>query len=272
MKNFHPRLLPAAAAVVGALAAMIVGRSVQAHEYWLDPVQFVAKAGDSIPIVHRNGMNFLGDSYPYEKARTRRFAVIDARGERPIKAVDGDDPAADADVPNDGLAIIAFERAPDRITHPTLAKFADTLDGEGLEHVVVQHSAEALPAVDIREDYARFAKTLIKVGSGKGQDRAVGLAFELVVEGNPYELAAGAPVQARVLHRGKPLPNVLVKAFNRADPQLPRSARSDAAGLVSLAGVPPGEVLLSAVIMMRAEPSTNAVWTSQWASVTFKRP
>ena len=34
-------------------------------------------------------------SYPYLSADTRRFALIDARGEHAIKSVEGDDPAAD---------------------------------------------------------------------------------------------------------------------------------------------------------------------------------
>ena len=98
------------------------------------------------------------------------------------------------------------------------------------------------------------------------------MPFEIVVEANPYELAPTALLPVRILHLGKPVPNILVKAFNRADPQSPRQARTDAEGRVRLDGVPSGEVLISAVQMMRAEPKTNAEWSSLWASLTFKRP
>ena len=98
------------------------------------------------------------------------------------------------------------------------------------------------------------------------------MPFEIIIESNPYELAPGAPLPVRVLHQGKSVQNVLVKAFNLADPQSPRQARTDADGRAQLDAVPAGEVLVSAVIMQRAEAASKAEWSSLWASVTFKRP
>ena len=143
---------------------------------------------------------------------------------------------------------------------------------EGLEDISRQHREQGLAPTDIKETYARFAKSLIKVGKSSNADRAVGLAFELVVEADVYKLPLNADLPVRVLLSGKPVENVLVKASNLADKSSPRMARSNAEGRVILVGVPSGEVLLSAVTMFRAEPATGAVWTSLWASTTFKRP
>ena len=203
---------------------------------------------------------------------SKRFSVVDARGERPIQAVEGDDPAGDATFPNAGLAILVYQRTADIVTHPTIDRFAEIVAIEGLEDISQQHRDLGLAATDIKETYERFAKSLIKVGKTSGADRAVGLAFELVVETDVYKLPANADIPVRVLLAGKPIANVLVKAFNRADPASPRTTRSNAEGRVLLADVPSGEVLVSAVTMMRAEPATGATWTSLWASTTFKRP
>jgi Domain of unknown function (DUF4198) len=243
-----------------------------AHEFWLDPVDFAPKVGAEVPVVQRTGINFLGDSFPHIQLMSKRFSVLDARGERPIKAVEGDDPAGDAKFPNAGLAIIVYERAPDVVTHPTIERFTEIVAIEGLEHIALQHREERLPLTEIKETYARFAKSLIKVGKSSGADRAVGLTFELVVEADVYKLPANADLPVRVLLSGKPVENVLVKAFNLADKTSPRTARSDADGRVTLTGVPPGEVLVSAVTMFRSAPATGALWTSLWASTTFKRP
>ncbi len=270
MKKFIALLFQSCILLAGA-------GSAGAHEFWLDPVEFSPKPGARVPIVHRNGMNFLGDSYPYVRAWSKRFSVIDGRGERSIKAVEGDDPAAEVHVPNAGLAIVVFQRAPDVVTYKSVGHFLETLDDEGLETIAAQYRSLTSPPAEIRESYSRFAKTLLDVGAGGGSDRAVGLAMEIVVEGNPYALAADAPVVARVLFEGKPVADAQVKAFNRADPQSPRRARTDAGGRVAIANVPAGEVLLSAVVMLpgdtKARDAKNrADWTSLWASVTFKRP
>ena len=37
--------------------------------------------------------------------------------------------------PNAGLAIIVYERAADTLRHPTMARFIEVLDGEGLEEL-----------------------------------------------------------------------------------------------------------------------------------------
>ena len=245
---------------------------VTAHEFWLDMIDYAPKPGSKIPVVQRTGTNFLGDSYPYLRASSKRFSVIDKLGERAIKAIEGDDPAADVAFPNAGLAVVVYERAADTLTHPTITRFIEVLDGEGLDHVPDQHRALGWPETDIREDYARFAKALVKVGNGQGADRAVGLRFEIVVEGNPYNLDRNADIPVRVLHEGRPVGNVLVKAFNRGDAQSPKSARTDVEGRASISGVPSGEVLLSAVMMMPADQKGSAKWSSLWASVTFKRP
>ena len=265
-KTFIFAVLPVALTVMAAIGPL------QAHEFWLDMADSMPKPGARVPVVHRTGQNFLGDSFPYLRASAKRFTVIDGKGERAIKAIEGDDPAADVAFPNAGLATVVFERNADKLVHPTLTRLMEVIDGEGVEHVPELHKRLGLPETGIRENYARFAKALVKVGDGKGRDRAVGLPFEIVVEGNPYELAAGAAIPVQVLHEGRAVQNVLVKGFYRADGTQPKQARTNAEGRAVLEGVPAGDVLLSAVIMMPADRRAGAEWTSLWASVTFRRP
>jgi uncharacterized GH25 family protein len=259
----------------GLLAA--TATQLHAHEFWLDPSNFTPKAGAQVPVVLRNGMNFLGDSYPFVKAQSKRFTITDGQGERRIKAVEGDDPAANVAVPIAGLSVVAFQRAPDLVTYQSVSHFLETLDDEGLDAIAAQYRALQTPPKTIRESYARFAKTLLSVGAGGGNDRAVGLALEIVVETNPYMLAKDAPLSVRVLQAGKPVEGVQIKAFNRADAQSPRRVRSDVEGRALLPSVAVGETLLSAVVMAPGDPSARdqklrADWISLWASVTFKRP
>jgi uncharacterized GH25 family protein len=256
-----------------ALSAFLGGSQMaSAHEFWIDPVRFMPKPGASVPIVFRIGANLKGDSYPYVRALDRRFTVTDARGERKIKTLDGDDPAAEVKFAQAGLAIVTHQRAPEEVVFESFAKFEENLVYEGLEPIIEAHQKAGKPLMGIRETYARCAKALIGVGSAEGSDRAVGMPLELVAENNPYAMATNQALPVRLLYRGKPLSGVLVKAFNQADPSQPSLARTDAEGRVSIDVSHRGEYLVSAVHMVEPAVGVKVDWSSYWASLTFARP
>ncbi len=259
--------------VAGALltgSAQFAGRA-EAHEFWLDVIDYKPKVSQSVPIVFRNGERFLGDSYPYLRKSARRFTVIDSRGEHRIKAIEGDDPAAEFTFAVPGLAIVVYQGAPEDVVFDTFAKFEASARNEGLDHILEAHRQADKPAVKIKEIYARCTKALIKVGHGQGSDKAVGLPLEIVAERNPYELAPGEGLPVRVLLAGRPLAGATLKVFNRADPLSPRSLKTDADGR-AIAELPlAGEYLLNAVYMSEPAKGEKAHWSSLWASLTFVR-
>jgi Domain of unknown function (DUF4198) len=260
-------------AVVFCTAIVAAGSPVTAHEFWLDAVKYTPKAGDVVPIVHRTGQKFLGDSYPYVKAWSKRYAVVDARGERPVKAIEGDDPASEITFKTTGLSIVVYQGTPDPLVFETMEKFDSYLDDEGLEWVKEKHRALKKPETKILEMFARCAKALIQVGAGGGgNDRAVGLPLELVAERNPYELGQGELLPVRLLHEGKPLAGALIKVFHLKDPELPRRYRTDVEGRAKVPLPFAGEYLLNAVHMLQVAPKDKADWSSLWASMTFARP
>jgi hypothetical protein len=256
----------------GWLAVGLLALPVAAHEFWIDPVQFTPKVGASVPIVFRIGSDFQGDTYPYVRALDRRFTITDAKGERKIKTLDGDDPAAEVRFANPGLAILAHQRAPEIVEFEGFAKFEENLIYEGLERLVGEHRAAGLPMTGIRDAYSRYAKALVSVGPLAGEDRALGLPLELVAEENPYGLAASDELPVRVLFEGKPLAGVLVKCFNRNNAASPELVRSDGEGRAQCGLAHGGHYLISAVHMTQGTPADKADWVSLWATLTFARP
>jgi Domain of unknown function (DUF4198) len=243
-----------------------------AHEFWIDPVQFAPSLGARVPIVLRIGQHFNGSTYPFVRALSQRFVVADSRGERPVKTLDGDDPAAEIAFPNVGLAIVAHQRKPEEVIFATFEKFREAAEYEGLETALSVHQAQGKPLTTIRELYARCAKSLLSVGGRTdGADRAMGMPLELIAVKNPYETAAGESLPIRLVYKGQPVANVLVKVFNRNDPKSPRLARTDAEGQVRIESSTRGEFLVSAVHMVEAPRDGTAHWLSYWASLTFER-
>ena len=255
-----------------SVAMLPYPHATAAHEFWIDPVRFTPKPGASVPIVFRIGSDFKGNTYPYVRGLDRRFTVTDARGERTIKTLDGDDPAAEIKFTQAGLAIVAHQRAAEEAVFDTFAKFEDSLVYEGLEQFVDAHRKAGKPMTGIREAYARCAKALISVGAVSGRDRAVGMPLELIAEKNPYALASAEALPVRLLHDGRPIAGVLVKSFNRDDPASPRLARTDVDGRVTIDVARPGEYLVSAVHMTEPKPGDKVDWSSLWATLTFARP
>ena len=186
-----------------AIALTATPTKAVSHEFWIDPVRFAPKLGAIVPIVFRIGQDFKGNTYPFVRGLSDRFVVLDGRGERAVKTLDGDDPAADITFSTPGLAIIAHQRKPEEVIFDTFEKFQDNLIYEGLEPIVDMHRKLGMPMSGIRELYARCAKALVSVGSKvSGADRAVGMPLELVAEKNPYGLAATDVLPVRLLHNG----------------------------------------------------------------------
>lgn len=262
------RLLGAA-----GLAFLVATIPAATHEFWLDPVDYRPAPSQSVPISIRIGQNFKGNSFPYLREEIRRFVVVDARGERPVKGVDGDDPAVTPKLPAPGLAVLAHYSTAEMLTFETWDEFDAYLRLEGLEHVADLHRAQGKPTAGVVETYARCAKLLLDVGGGgTGADRATGMPLELVAEKNPYALAAGEPLPLRLFYGGRPIAGVLVTAFAKAAPDRRQRARTDADGRVTIDLPSAGPWLVNAVHMRAPPPGGKAHWDSLWASLTFARP
>jgi hypothetical protein len=260
-------------AVGTAIVVWLGAGMAMAHEFWIDPVQFAPKTGATVPVVFRIGQNFQGGTYPYVRALDRRFVVVDGRGERKVKTLDGDDPAAEIKFTEPGLSIVAHQRAPEDLVIETFARFEEILAIEGLEHIGPLHRQSGRPMSNIRELYARCAKALINTGGGTiGNDRAIGMPLELIAEKSPYALPASTPLPVRLLYNGQPIAGVLVKSFRQSEPGPPRLIRTDAEGRALIDVSARGEYLISAVHMIEAAPPDKADWSSLWASLTFARP
>lgn len=259
--------------IIAALAALFISVPMAgAHEFWLEPENFApaAKARTSISI--RLGQHFKGDSFPYIGSEFRRFAQVDASGERALRGTDGDDPALKLAFPSDGLAELIHESTFEKLNFETWEKFQAYLDLEGLNAIAGKHKAQGKPLANIREIYARCAKTLIWVGGAQGDDRLAGMTLEIVAEQNPYLLKQGDDMRVRLYYLGKPLADAQVTAIARADSMVRVNARTDGGGYAVIRLSHRGPWLLSAVHMIEPERGEKADWKSYWASLTFAVP
>jgi hypothetical protein len=173
----------------------------------------------------------------------------------------------------------------------TAGAFDAYLSEEGLEGPLRARARLGALAGPGRERFARCAKAWIAGrgarGVGDGGDparatRPAGLPLEIVPLATP---GVASTLRLRVLWRGRPLSNALIRAWTQpfeaggspSDPAARDSvapaleARTAPDGTATVQVDRPGEWLVSAVHMVPSADRSVADWDSYWASLTFAR-
>lgn len=257
-------------AIIGALLAI---SPASAHEFWIDPHEFSVDPETGIKADLRVGQDFKGDAFPYIPARFSAFTRYDRLGESDVDGTTGDLPALQLAPRSEGLTIVTYVSAGERIRFRDWEKFSDYLAFEGLTAIPALHDARGLPRDDIRELYTRCAKALVSVGDTSGdQDRATGMRLELVAGENPKSIKPGTEISFTLLWEGAPLPDTQVALFTKGadgDAGTRTLTRTDENGQARFTLPATGPYMAASVHMIEAPADRNADWQSYWASLTF---
>lgn len=256
-----------------AIFAVLFAIPALAHEFWIEPSAYQATTERVTRISLRVGEKLKGEAVPRNVRRIVRFDSICGDSSKPVPGEDGVEPAGFMRFDKPGLNTILY--ASDKINiEIEPAKFEKYLKDEGLDSIIADRAKRRESEKLGREAYARSCKSLLLV-NGKGRDakdRAHGLPLEFVAEQNPYALKPGDRLTLTLLLDGKPLEGALVIGMHRDALDQKPSQRTDALGKAILQLNHPGEWLIKAVYMKRAEDGGNVEWESIWAALTFELP
>lgn len=251
-----------------------ISNPVLSHEFWVAPEKYQVASKAPVLARLRNGQNFRGAEQPYLDHRIARFEILQGDGAVPYDGRMGDMPAFVAPSLAEGLAVIVHQTQPQQLVYETWEEFQKFVDDKGFGDVQTQHRALELPEAGFAEQYTRYAKALVAVGTGAGQDRRTGLETEIVARANPYtdDLTHGLPVQ--LLYQGNPRPRAQLTVFAMAPDGsvLPATFLSDDQGMATLPVSPGYRYLLDAVVLRPAAQGADYAWESHWASLTFAVP
>ncbi|MFT4717454.1 MAG: putative GH25 family protein [Paracoccaceae bacterium] len=256
---------------------LFVANPIAAHEFWISPVEYVIVADRPVKAQLRIGSNFEGAVQRFFTAQFTRFEVFQNGNVVTVSGRLGDDPALNIAALGDGLLIVVHETTSSVLTYRKPETFADFATHKGAPDLIVQNQKRGFPVMGFRESFRRFAKSLIAVGTGEGQDVRIGLRAEIVALANPYidDLVSGFPVQ--VFYQGQPRPQAFVEVFarNRDGEVTSKAYRADDTGIARLDVAPDVEYLVDATLILplpNEDITLGPVWESLWASLTFKVP
>ena len=252
------------------------GKGASAHEFWIDPVAVAVDQGQPIVADLRVGEGYRGGPQPFLPQAFRRSEVVTTAGARPFDARLGTIPALQMAGLPDGLAIIVHETAGQSLVWSDWAKFASFAAHKDLGDVAAMQAARGLDQLDVAEDYVRFAKSLVAVGSGAGADRRMGLRTEFVALTNPFVDPPAAVFAAQLWLGDIPRAQAQVEVFAKApDGTVATSLhRTDDRGIVRLPVAAGYRYMLDAVVLEAVMPQVDgdAEWRTLWANLTFGVP
>lgn len=251
--------------------------ALQAHEFWIDPTDFLVAPGDPIIADLRVGENFNGAAQVYLSHQTRRFDLGRDGDLREVEARMGDRPALNMIVDDEGLVTVVHVTGDNALTYRGMEKFENFVRHKDAEWTIQAHKEAGLPTDRFVEVYSRYAKSLIAVGDGAGKDREFGLETEIVALSNPYtdDLSQGMRVELKYL--GEPRRDAQIEVFEKAGDEITvATVRTDGAGRATIPVTPGARYMLDAVVLRSPLPEVaearGAVWESLWANLTFAVP
>ena len=250
-----------------------------AHEFWLEPLDFTLQEQQTLQAHLKVGENFKGETLPYLNVDINNFTISRGQQTQVVNSRFGSIRAVNQDPVGTGLNIISYTSNYSKVIYPSTELFTDFLDKSGLNWVLEEHKKRGLPASGFTEVYRRFCKSLVMVGENTGRDRPLGLEFEWLLESKPYPLYQQyeQPIQARLLWRQKPFSNAKAAVFTRKDSHVTQlTLITDSEGRIAIPRNNGGVFLVSAVHMIKPSEQTatetGAVWESVWASIIFEVP
>ena len=260
--------------LIGASIGLCLSATIgSAHEYWIEPLKPSYAPGERIEANLKVGENLKGNTLIYAPDRFTHFFQLHGGEARPVEGILGDRPALAVEDTKEGLSVFGIVSSFSTLTYAEFAKFETFAKAHGEDHAIAAHAERGLPDAPFKEAYLRFAKSLVKVGSGEGADREVGMAFELTALDNPY--GGGDQVRFLLTRSGVPVPDHQVDMFLVAEEgsdAVKTLHRTDANGVVAIP-LASGRTLVNAVSLEEPPQSVveefDAAWYSLWASSTY---
>lgn len=207
--------LSKASVLVAALAALTVVTPATAHEMFLRP-QAAFQAVDSEQVVRLVNGTFDKSENAISRDRMADVRIIAGNAVTKPAAADWSDDATTSFLKyrtgKAGTYVIGVSTRP-KVIVLSPADFIAYLKHDGVLDTLAAFEKDNKPT-QVRERYSKHVRTIVQVGDTRTADYAtpLGHPVEILLEQNPYELKFGKDVSFRVLFRGKPVANQLVRA------------------------------------------------------------
>ncbi len=244
-----------------------------AHEFWLEPQQYIFSRGEEVNIRLKVGESFTGDNWSGNQQKVNELKLHYADITDDLKNALTDDAG-------DSIQFSLFEEQTAMVTFNNInsfieleaPKFNEYLNEDGLADAINYRKEHNETDSMGREFYQRSVKTIIQVGAKKTDvyKKQTSLPLDIIPLSHPYALKNQQTIKLKILFKGEPFSNKKIRTWHKLPGMVKDSAiMSDANGEISFPVETTGEWMVSCVHMIRTNNDPKAQWQSFWGSVTW---
>ncbi|MBP6686937.1 MAG: DUF4198 domain-containing protein [Lacibacter sp.] len=244
-----------------------------AHEFWLEPQQYIFSRTDEINIRFRAGEAFTGDNWKgnRDKVSELKLYYADIVDDLSDALTDDEGDSLQFSIHEEGTAMVTFNNINSFIEQEA-ATFNSYLLEDGLQSAIDYRNQHNETDSIGREFYQRSVKTIVQVGTVKTDvyKKQTTLPVDIIPLSHPYKLSNGDTLKVKVLYRGEALANTKIRIWHKLLGKVTdTSFMSNAKGEISFPVNTTGEWMVSCVTMIRLANDPKAQWQSYWGSVTW---
>ncbi|MBX2816911.1 MAG: DUF4198 domain-containing protein [Saprospiraceae bacterium] len=159
-----------------------------------------------------------------------------------------------------------------RILEMSAGDFKDYLVHEGLSDLVSERARNGNEDQSAREKYSKHVKCLLQVGETHSADyeKILGYPIEFIPLSNPYAMKVGDALSMRLLYKGEPLANEVVRTGYKTNGKVysGKTVRTNEEGICSIDINSPGK-WYAATIHIHESDEGELDYESNWATLTF---
>jgi len=251
----------------------LIGPTLLAHEFWLEPEKFIYQPGDNIVVRFKVGEDFHGENWKDNGSIIQNLMVYQGDVEDNLSEIFTKSPC-------DSLEFSCFEEGMQMIAYSSIIaqrkteaeKFNQFLKAKGLQDVLTYRLEHNQTDSAGKEQYQSCIKTMIQVGSlfDETFSRPTNLLVDIIPAKNPYSLKSGDSLTLKLLFKSKAMVNSQVRIWHREDEMSTRlEIRTDSLGQVTFPVTTSGVWMVSVLKMLRLEAPGKADWQSFDGSLTW---
>jgi uncharacterized GH25 family protein len=244
-----------------------------AHEFWLEPQQYIFSRTEEINIRFKVGEVFTGENWKgnREKVNELKLYYADIVDDLSNALTEDEGDSLQFSIHEDGTAMVVFNNT-NSFIELEAEKFNAYLAEDGLQSAIDYRQQQNETDSMGRELYQRSVKTIVQVGALKTTvyKKQTNLPIDIIPLSHPYQLKDGDTLTVKVLFKGEPLVNTKIRTWHKLPGNVTNtSLMSDEKGEISFPVSTSGEWMLSCVTMFRLTSDPHAQWQSYWGSVTW---
>lgn len=263
------------------LSLTIISLVVIAHEFWLQPQQYVFNNGEIASIKFNVGENFTGENWAGSNSKINYLIHYTPSNKQIDIASLVSDKKGDSiqlKLEEDGTHMVIYN-SKNSFINLVPAKFNPYLKEDGLNEAAAYRKLHNETNKNGKEYYQRSVKTILQVGALHTDAllKPTSLPLDIIPSENVYNLGnqgKNPTLQFTVLYNKKPLVNTLVKVWHKTVNQKTEltDLLTNNLGKIATKIALNGSYMISCIHMERNTVDTAADWQSYWGSITFGYP